>query len=500
MSELLDRAAALAALRGCPANASHTPTRTTTCCGLILEHATGKPWRAVVRERVIERLHLRQHLAARAGRRSGRTGHRARVRGLSTASSHDVTDIDSSMAGAAGGHALLTTTHDLSRVPAARCLAGRLFRALRDTVSEMRTFVPAVETHRGASRLRARAWNATSCRVGVEMIGHMGTAGGYRALMFHLPAQRIDLAMVINAPGDPHTRAPARPRVPARRHALKTGYRRSPAASEAPASRLGPPGREADTHDSSAPSTRNRDSDSPSSVGWRASHSDVRPGRGPFRRERVGRVFIARRRTRTDHVASRDQNASATAWIGAVSSRWQRSSKERRLRLGVVEAGECLRGSAALPPIAGARSSEKVARLGVTAQRRSISLLLTPGRSSYVGAAAAPRVLSSSRSGMSRPKGRASYRRISAASSYTSMDTLFPIPSGGFICASAGSLARRSASLLNKARVITRPPSRSMSIRCPRRRIPAGGAPVNPAAEPRPTWRPPSRSTWDRRP
>src|SRR4051794_11211169 len=62
------------------------------------------------------------------------------------------------------------------------------------------------------------------------------------------------------------------------------------------------------------------------------------------------------------------------------------------------------------------------------------------------------------------PPTRASYRRISAASSYTSMDTLFPIPSGGFICARAGSLARRSASLLNKARVITRTPSRSMSI------------------------------------
>ena len=31
----------------------------------------------------------------------------------------------------------------------------------------------------------------------------MGTTGGYRAFMFHLPAQHIDLAMVINAPGDP---------------------------------------------------------------------------------------------------------------------------------------------------------------------------------------------------------------------------------------------------------------------------------------------------------
>jgi hypothetical protein len=38
---------------------------------------------------------------------------------------------------------------------------------------------------------------------GVEMLGHMGTAAGYRAFMFRLPAQDIDIAMVINTPGDP---------------------------------------------------------------------------------------------------------------------------------------------------------------------------------------------------------------------------------------------------------------------------------------------------------
>ena len=38
---------------------------------------------------------------------------------------------------------------------------------------------------------------------GVEVIGHIGTAGGYRALMFSLPAQHIELTMVLNQPGDP---------------------------------------------------------------------------------------------------------------------------------------------------------------------------------------------------------------------------------------------------------------------------------------------------------
>ncbi len=38
---------------------------------------------------------------------------------------------------------------------------------------------------------------------GVEVLGHMGTTGGYRAFMFHLPAQDIDLAMVTTTPDDP---------------------------------------------------------------------------------------------------------------------------------------------------------------------------------------------------------------------------------------------------------------------------------------------------------
>ena len=40
---------------------------------------------------------------------------------------------------------------------------------------------------------------------GVEVIGHMGTAAGYRAFVGHLSGQKVDVAMVINAgqAGDP---------------------------------------------------------------------------------------------------------------------------------------------------------------------------------------------------------------------------------------------------------------------------------------------------------
>jgi hypothetical protein len=35
------------------------------------------------------------------------------------------------------------------------------------------------------------------------MVGHMGTTAGYRAFMFHLPAQHADFAMVTTSPADP---------------------------------------------------------------------------------------------------------------------------------------------------------------------------------------------------------------------------------------------------------------------------------------------------------
>ena len=97
-------------------------------------------------------------------------------------------------------------------------------------------------------------------------------------------------------------------------------------------------------------------------------------------------------------------NASATAWIGAVSSRWQRSSRSAacdsassKLASACAAAQRCRQSLE--------RAAARRSRDGVTAQRRSISLLLTPGRSSYVGAAAAPRVLSSSKKRHLAPPG-----------------------------------------------------------------------------------------------
>jgi len=166
--------------------------------GQILEHETGKPWRTVVRERVVEPLHLAHTSLPEPGRvpRGRDIAHGYQVMNGRVV---DLTDIDSSMAGAAGGHGLLTTTQDLSRFLRG-LLAGKLFQRPQ-TLAQMRRFVTTPNEHgRVGYGLGLEHYVLPG---NVEMIGHMGTTGGYRAFTFHLPASGIDFAMVTTAPTDP---------------------------------------------------------------------------------------------------------------------------------------------------------------------------------------------------------------------------------------------------------------------------------------------------------
>ena len=197
VSELLDRAAAMPRA-GAPGERHAYSNANYNLLGLILEQATGKPWRTVIRERVIERLHLR-HTSLPAPGTLPSGADIAHGYELVDGRLVDVTDIDSSMAGAGAGNALLTNAQDLMRFLRG-LLAGRLFQH-QQTVQEMRTFVAATDSDGltgyglGLERYEFPG--------GVEVIGHIGTAGGYRALMFSLPAQHIELTMVLNQPGDP---------------------------------------------------------------------------------------------------------------------------------------------------------------------------------------------------------------------------------------------------------------------------------------------------------
>jgi D-alanyl-D-alanine carboxypeptidase len=196
-AELLDRAAAQPR-SGAPGERFAYSNANYNLLGLVLEEATGKPWRAVVRERVIERLHLNHTSLPRPGDVPAGRGI-AHGYELVHGRLRDLTGVDSSMAAAAGGHALLTTTTDLSRFLRA-LLAGRLFER-QETLEEMRSFVPAADAHgRVGYGLGLERYVLPG---GAELVGHMGTTGGYRSFMFRLPAQDIDIAMVINTPDDP---------------------------------------------------------------------------------------------------------------------------------------------------------------------------------------------------------------------------------------------------------------------------------------------------------
>ena len=112
----------------------------------------------------------------------------------------DVTATDPSMAGAAGGNALVTSASDLVRFLDA-VLAGRLFRR-PETLRAMLDFQPAAgepgQVGYGLGLLQ-RALPG-----GVETIDHLGGAVGYWAYVGRLPRQQATAAVAFNAkPDDP---------------------------------------------------------------------------------------------------------------------------------------------------------------------------------------------------------------------------------------------------------------------------------------------------------
>src|SRR3954451_1885944 len=197
VGELLDRAAALP--RAFPPGAGFAYSNTDyNLLGLILEHVTGKPWRAVVRARVIEPLHLK-HTSLPAPGTVPVGSDIAHGYQAIDGKVYDFTNVDSSMAGAAGGNALLTNAQDLTDFLHG-LLSGRLFHQ-RQTLDEMRTFLDTPDDHgRNGYGLGLDRYVLPG---DIKLIGHMGTGAGYRALMFHLPAQHIDFTLALNSTGDP---------------------------------------------------------------------------------------------------------------------------------------------------------------------------------------------------------------------------------------------------------------------------------------------------------
>ena len=166
--------------------------------GLIIEHVTGRSWRGEIARRVIAPLNLRRTYLPTPGHRSIQGDHAHGYREVN-GKIVDVTRIDPSVAGAAGGGALVTTLDDLARFLDA-VFAGRLFQRRR-TLREMLTLAPAQSD--GGLTGYGLGIEQRTLPDGIQLIGHLGTAGGYRSYIGRIRPGGAIIGFDMNFEDDP---------------------------------------------------------------------------------------------------------------------------------------------------------------------------------------------------------------------------------------------------------------------------------------------------------
>ena len=166
--------------------------------GLIIEGATGRSWRDEVTKRVIEPLHLENTLLPEPGDVSI-PGNHAHGYAATSDGVIDITAVDPSMAGAAGGGALVTTVSDLARFLDA-VLSEELFQNA-ETLDDMLAFIDAPD--QGGQVGYGLGIQRYVLPDGTEIIGSLGMTAGYVAFTGYLPAQDITIAAAMNWEDDP---------------------------------------------------------------------------------------------------------------------------------------------------------------------------------------------------------------------------------------------------------------------------------------------------------
>jgi D-alanyl-D-alanine carboxypeptidase len=166
--------------------------------GLIIERITGHSWRHEVTRRVIRPLGLTRTYLPPPGHRSIRGAH-AHGYGELDGRRVDLTGVDPSIAGAAGGGALVTTVGDLARFLNA-LLKGRPFHR-RQTLRQMLAFAPAPD--QGGQVGYGLGIERRVVPGGVALIGHLGGAAGYTAYVARLRPQGVTIAYALNWADDP---------------------------------------------------------------------------------------------------------------------------------------------------------------------------------------------------------------------------------------------------------------------------------------------------------
>ena len=165
-----------------------------TLLGLILDGLGNETWRAQVRERVIDRLALGDTSLPEPGDPAMPGDHAHGYQDVG-GTVLDLTEIDPSMAGAAGGHALVTTGQDLGRFIEA-LLGGELF-ARPETLTAMTTMIDAPDVS-GLPHRYGLGLEAYTLPNGATVIGHSGSTGGYATMMFRVPAADTTLVTSVN--------------------------------------------------------------------------------------------------------------------------------------------------------------------------------------------------------------------------------------------------------------------------------------------------------------
>jgi len=170
--------------------------------GMVIEQATGRSWREEVRERIIKPLNLENTRLPEPGDLSISDNH---AHGYFDMGGQliDFTKIDPSMAGAAGGHALITTTMDLARFLNV-VLAGELFQK-PGTLDEMLAFVDVPDAVRIFRHFTGYGLGIMKFLLpgNIEMLGHAGGTGGFASFIYFLPNQDMTVSgMMSNMESD----------------------------------------------------------------------------------------------------------------------------------------------------------------------------------------------------------------------------------------------------------------------------------------------------------
>ncbi|MCC6551388.1 MAG: beta-lactamase family protein [Polyangiaceae bacterium] len=165
--------------------------------GEILSAVEGRSWREVVRERVIARAGMDDTALPDPGDVECPGCARGYV--SMDGEMLDCTNVDPSMAGASGGHALITTAADLARL-LEQLQAGALFDRA-ETLDAMLAFQPAPDPQ---AHLIGYGLGVMQMEAGGDLaVGHLGGTAGYETFMLYLPVTDRYMSGFINLMTDP---------------------------------------------------------------------------------------------------------------------------------------------------------------------------------------------------------------------------------------------------------------------------------------------------------